>query len=275
MQNKTVKQASKIQLPSDHLSPTQINMYWRCPMQYYFRYVCGYKNPPVVAMIEGGSHHFAFEDDNLFKIKTGKNRGAKHLASVFADDFNTKQKELPKNVWKCAGEKKDDVIRRGIAIQKTYSKDFAGFVLPKFAEKKVEFKVGEINVLGYIDVCGQIDDHGKRSGAWDYKITSKRKPQDEIDSSIALAHYGWASIDLLKLGKKMPTVGLITIRKQQCDITLQETVVTPERIKWYRSQVASVANAISLGAFPTRNPVGWECSAKFCGYFNKCRGKCK
>ena len=115
-----VLKSSKIRLPKysgGHLSPTQSGMYWRCPMQYYFRYVLGLKVPPAVALVEGGSHHNTFEYNNKHKIKTGKDRSVKQLCSRFCDTFNEEQKEIPKIEWRLADTTKDKIMRRGTVIQ--------------------------------------------------------------------------------------------------------------------------------------------------------------
>jgi len=291
--------ASRIQLPPHshgRLSPSQIEMYWRCPKQYWYRYGEGIKLPPGVAMVEGSSHHQAFADNNEYKKKTGKDRSIKWLCSRFADDFDEKQKEIPKKQWKVEGQSKDGVIKRSKLIQEMYLKRIAPHTSPAEYEKEVEYKIGDVVVLGVIDVAGVLKPDGRSeglkekfiyndteilkrplTGAWDYKIVGKKKSLKEASNSIALSHYGWATIDLIggvDLKKNLPSVGFISFTKTKvpgCHV--QIVPITAERIKWYRKQVLSVADAISRGSFPVRNSSGWECSAKFCGYYSRCRGK--
>jgi len=297
----TVIKVNKIQLPPHShgaLSPTQIDMYWRCPMQYWFRYGLGLRLPPGIALVEGGSHHEVFAADNNYKKKTGKNRPEKWLCQKFTDTFNTNQKEIPKSEWKAAGENKDDVIRRGVLVQRLYMKRIAPYVHPEFVEEKVKYGIGDVEVVGVIDVAGTLKPKpGERAstlvngflydnaqvlkepmiGAWDYKVVGRRKSEDDAINSIALSHYGWATIDLLKgidLVKRPPRAGFISFTKDEnptCHV--QTTLITAGRIRWYRRQVLSVADAISRGSFPVRSGIGWECSAKFCGYYSRCKGK--
>lgn len=264
--------ATKIQLPMDHLSPTQIDMYFRCGWQYYLRYVLGIKSPPGVALVDGTSHHKTLHNNNKYKIKTGKDRPVKYLVQKFCDEFSTEAKTIPKSEWRLAETTKDKVINRGKLIQTQYHKHFAPNLVPKFCEHEVRFKVGKITVLGYIDVGG-IYSHVK--GVFDYKTSARLKSDAELKSSAALSHYGWEALSLLNCNwRNPPHVGYCILKKTGDSKPLfQSTPLMAYRIKWYRQQVLSVANSISLGSFPVRSGVGWECCEKYCGYWDRCRGK--
>lgn len=93
----------------DYLSPTQIGMYQRCPRQYKYRYLDGLKEPPVLAMIEGGTHHVCFEVNNNHKIKTGEDKQSSEMIEMFADTFHDRSKAI--GDWQ--GEEEDVVIHRG------------------------------------------------------------------------------------------------------------------------------------------------------------------
>jgi len=271
------RKASKIQLPTDHLSPTQINMYLRCGQQYYFRYVLGIKSPPGVNLVDGSSHHNTLDNNNKYKIKTGKDRPVKYLVQRFCDTFNDSAKEIPKREWKLAETTKDKVINRGKLIQTQYHKCFAPNLSPAFCEHEVKFKVGEVEVLGYIDVGGDYIDVNNKiiTGVFDYKVSTRLKSDDELRGSVALSHYGWEAVELLNCDwNDPPHVGYCILKKTGDSKPLFQSIpLTAYRIKWYRQQVLSVANAISLGSFPVRSAVGWECCARYCGYWDRCRGK--
>lgn len=268
------RKATKLQLPTDHLSPTQIDMYFRCPAQYEFRYVLGIKSPPGVALVDGTSHHKTLHNNNKFKIKTGKDRPVKYLVQKFCDDFSTEAKTIPRSEWKLAETTKDKIINRGKLIQTQYHKHFAPNLVPKFCEHEVKYKIGEVTVLGYIDVGGT---YLHTVGVFDYKTSARLKSDAELKSSVALSHYGWEAVSLFKGidWYKYPVhVGYVILKKTgDSKPMFQSTPLTPQRIRWYRQQVLSVANSISLGSFPVRSGAGWECCEKYCGYWSKCRGK--
>jgi len=275
---KKIARASKIQLPKGYLSPTQINMYWRCGKQYEFRYILGIKNPPGVNLVDGSSHHDTLDNNNKHKIKTGNDRSDKYLVQRFCDIFSDQAKEIPKKEWMLADTTKDKVIKRGKIIQAQYRKYFAPNLTPEFSEEEVTFKVGDVKVKGYIDVGGKykLPSFPAMRGVFDYKITGRKKSLDEVENSIQLSHYGWGAIDLMKgiSFQKPPYVGFCSLLKTGSSIpVLQAIKLVTDRIKWYRLQVASVADAISRGSFPVRNGTGWECSPRFCGFYNRCKGK--
>lgn len=271
--------ASKLQLPLDHLSPTQIDMYLRCGMQYYFRYVLGIKSPPGVTLVDGSSHHKTLHNNNKYKIKTGKDRSVKYLVQKFCDEFSTEAKTIPKSEWKLAETTKDKVINRGKLIQTQYHKHFAPYLNPDFCEYEVRFKVGKVEVLGYIDVGGLCGFNLPTPiwGVFDYKTSTRLKSDAELRGSVALSHYGWEAMSLFKScdwSERPVHVGYCILKKTgDSKPMFQSTPLTAYRIKWYRQQVLSVANSISLGSFPVRSAAGWECCEKYCGYFSRCRGK--
>lgn len=273
------QKVTKVNLPLDHLSPSQIDMYFRCPAQYHFRYILGIKNPPAVNLVDGSCHHRTLDNNNKYKIKTGKDRSDKYLIQRFSDIFSDEAKEIPKIEWKLAETTKDKVINRGRLIQKQYCKLFAPNLTPEFCEEEVRIKVGDVEVLGYIDVGGSYKPPFQKKPTrvvLDYKITGRKKSDDEIQNSVQLSHYGWASLELLKgvSFRNPPHVGFCNLLKTGSCVPVTQTVpFTSQRVKWYRRQVSSVVDAISKGSFPIRNAVGWECSKRFCGYWDRCRGK--
>ncbi len=47
-----------------HLSVTQLKMYLRCPLQHYFRYVCGLKIPLTGSLTLGWTVHGTLEENH-------------------------------------------------------------------------------------------------------------------------------------------------------------------------------------------------------------------
>lgn len=265
------------------MSPSQLETYWRCPWQYWLRYGEGHKGKPGVALTEGKSHHSVFSDNNEYFIKKGENRSKQWLADRFAQHFDQDQKEIPRKHWVTSGTTKDKIIRRGVGIQRVYYDKVARYFAPELAEEKVKIIIGDITVLGILDVAGKLLHDGTqrlvkpRRGAWDYKIVGSAKPAREADDAVALTHYGLATSFILKgvdLTLRPPFVGFIQFLKgTNAKVVMQHSVVNISRVKWYRRQVISVANAISLGSFPMRSSCGWQCSRRFCGFYSRCRGK--
>lgn len=51
-----------------HLSVSQISMYLRCSLQYWFRYIQGIKAPPNLKLTVGKAGHEGLEFENRQKV---------------------------------------------------------------------------------------------------------------------------------------------------------------------------------------------------------------
>jgi len=249
-------------------------MYCRCARQYEFRYVEGRKCPPGVALIEGSAHHVTIEEINKRIISGRSLPSLKASFETFEEYFAENKKQIRK-WW---GEKTRDVISRGKEMHRQYRKQFQPHFFPKVVEQESRYKIGDVEVLGYVDAAGLVNNKSlmefpfKRIKACvDYKTVKRKKTKDDLENDFQLTHYGWWMMKAFRT--KAPYVGFCCIRKDNFQSQWMSIQITPARIKWYRHLVLNIANSISKGIFPVRNPVGWECSAKFCGYYARCKGK--
>jgi CRISPR/Cas system-associated exonuclease Cas4 (RecB family) len=261
---KSLITASKIALPKGYLSPSQIEMYLRCPMQYKLRYVDGKVSPPGIALVEGSSHHEALATNNSNKISTGEDLRETEVVDAFAASFEKRKKEIED--WE--GETTDDVIGRGRKMIKAYMSDFAGQFRPVKQEFDVVAKVGEVEVRGITDASGAVKD---RPTIVDYKTVSRSKSQAELESSLQLSFYAMVESET---GDTDFDVGYVNLLKSG-KVNPQFIGYDEKRVKWFRAVALSVANAISLGNFPLTAPESWCCSERFCGYWRQCRGSCR
>lgn len=246
-------------LPKGYLSKSAIEMYLRCPQQYYRRYIKGIKEPPGVALVEGSAHGEALNFNNLTYIKSKSNLPVRVVVEKFCDEFSTRSREVPKQDWIQTGQTKDKVIARGKLLLPNYFKAWGNIIRPISVEEYIEVSMGGVPVVGYIDV-----DTEER--IWDYKVVGKMKSQGEADTDIQLSIYSRA--------KKKRQVGFMCLTK-----TANAVVggVTSKRTNgdWTAADelIKSVADAIKKGAFPMCHPGGWNCSSRFCGFWSDCRGK--
>lgn len=262
--------STKLQLPSPHLSVSQIEMYIRCPQQYKRRYVDGIVAPPGVALVEGSSHHEALAFNNNGKVKTGNDSTTKDVADMFVSSFDKRKKDVED--WE--GEKPDDIVSRGVVLVGEYMKSFAPRLTPEAVEFEVTKKIGPVTVLGYVDVLGRMKKLvGSNSAKTvvDYKTVSRKKSEDELKSSLQLSFYGMAVSDS---GSKKTDVGYCNLMKKTGKVEWQTVELTLARMLWFRRVTLMVADAISRGSFPPTDPSNWCCSERFCGYYSKCRGSC-
>jgi len=272
----TDRGATKLQLPKGsggRLSPTQMNMWLKCGMMYWFRYGEGIKKPPAVAMIEGSAHHKALEVNNNHHVEQGVNLSPDELLSVFNDDFSTRKKNLESGVWD--GEPEGVIRDRAEGLIKRYVGGFAQDYAAEESEQRFEAKVGDVPVLGIVDTVGDLNSSvlkGKKHRVVvDYKITGKAKAQSELDGSLQLSMYGWSKLKGTR--KRSITAGFCCLKKTKVPaVQWQPVQIGVARVLWFQRIVLSVADGISRGAFPLCNPESWWCCEKWCGYWHLCRG---
>lgn len=78
----------------DHFSFSQLSMYLRCSMQYYFRYVLGLKERPKLDLARGRAGHEALEANARFKIETKSDHTVEQLLDNFSTSFDKEVAEL-------------------------------------------------------------------------------------------------------------------------------------------------------------------------------------
>ena len=265
----------ELNLPGEHLSPSSIMTYQRCPMQYYKQYVLGDRGEDSVESMEGTTHHSTFEFNNLYKIKTGKDRSAKQAIEFFCDTLH--------DSWKSLEDKKNvserDLIIRGKKIQNTYHKSFAPRLTPTHVEQEFNIYVGPVKILCYADVIGVLSSKRApdKNVVCDYKVASKLKSDKDVNNSIQLNTYGVGEMALRSTDvADSLDVGFCTCTKDNYPLVeWQSATFHQGRIDWFIKTVLSVADSISRGAFPVCNPVdNYLCSKKWCNNWDDCLGSC-
>ena len=89
-----VREIDSSNLPKDYLSFSQIDLYRRCGMAYYFRYIMDEKSPPVVNMVQGRAVHAALELNFDQKIQTKKDLPGEQVVTKFSEEFDEGIKDV-------------------------------------------------------------------------------------------------------------------------------------------------------------------------------------
>jgi hypothetical protein len=114
-----------------HLSPTQVNMFLRCPAQWYYRYVRGLKRPPSGAATLGSATLGSAVDagithNYLQKIETHQDLVLDEVLDAFSTDFEARKTET---LWE-AEEEPNKVKDDGVRVLSLYHKEAAPKVQP-------------------------------------------------------------------------------------------------------------------------------------------------
>ena len=259
----------------DHLSPSSISMFRRCPRQYQERYLHGRKERPGEAPVVGTAVHAGLERNFEQKIASHEDLPAVELLSWFSDvGWDTVlQLEQAK-----AGEEilwdtePDKAMLRGRKMLAEYHGQIAPRIQPIGIEGKVEVDFNApVPVIGRFDIerdTGVIDvKTGKRA---------QRKPKEAW--RIQAAVYGEATgkpveFHSVSASEEKMTVSIVT------PLESEELLINPGPVERavIRENVRLVAAEIALymsllGPDETWPTYGrfhdWACS--YCGYRNDC-----
>lgn len=254
----TLSDGTKVRLPVERLSYSALSLYLRCPMQYYFRYVEGHKEPPAAAMVTGTAGHTALEQNNLHKIKTGEDLPEKTVLDTFSDSLVV----LAKDVEDWSGDSLDTLNTQGRGVLAEYVKSAAPLLQPVHAERSIDFTVSGIPFVARIDL------ENADGTVLDYKVVGKRSSylnKGAAETSLQLALYGVAAES-----EKAGFCALVKDTQKVCFTPTRS--ITPGVLTELDVVVTNVVKAISAGAFPLCDEGNWWCSEKWCGYHHRCRG---
>jgi hypothetical protein len=244
----------------DHLSPSSLNTFMKCPRQWYFRYIEGIKTPPAGAAFTGSTAHKTCQFA-LQPVIVGKEMPApKTLVEHFNDTFVASEK-AEEIIW---GKQEPHIWRAdGISAIRSHGDRLLPHIAPHALEAKYRKPIPDtpFDMLGYVDV---VEEKALR----DHKFTGRMKPQSDADQSLQLSAYSWMS------GKQELSLEVSTWGGKSARLTTHRT---PKQTQFYLERVLiptalQINHCIETGNFPCHLE-GWHCSASWCGYWGKCVGK--
>lgn len=245
----------------DHLSASSIDTYLRCPMQWYYRYVMGLKQPPAIALEFGSCGHEALKFNNQFKFEKKEDLPTNVVLDKFSDVLSTRKKDIED--WGEGGKEKSYDIHQNLGREflSDYMRDFAGQLTPdKMPEERRHVNIAGVKIEYVMDL--QAGGEGI-----DYKFVNTKKNNNDVKNSVQSWTYSYA--------EKFTKMNMISFAKKTGEIAFAEADITPADHAWLHEIVKKVAESLKTGVFHPRNPGGmewWVCTPKFCGYWDRCRG---
>jgi len=247
----------------DHLSPSQISMFLRCPKQWEFRYVKGIKIPPSGAMVLGSAYHEGLAERFKYVLAHEEQPELEYALDMFDLSFERIKAEhialedeesLPFDEieWETKpGELKD----MGVKLLTAYEKGIAPHILPTSVEDKETLNIDGIPLVTITDLTtpDRIIDH---------KVKGRRFSEDDLRQDIQATGY-WVT-------KGKPLDFHVALKTRKPAIEIQRTSRTDDDAQNFYELVTKVWQAIQTGVFYP-SPVGWHCNEKWCGYWNLCR----
>lgn len=249
----------------EHLSPSAVSTYLRCPRQYWWRYIMGKKSPPGAALMKGISAHRGIEVGLQHKIDNDQEVPPLDLLLDATRDEAGKQLkegELDK------GEAPGEVIDRSVQHVKEWHRVVAPDIHPVETEQFFREKIAGVLVVGRIDtveIIGKDKDGTPVRGVRDWKTKSKKPSALDVYREPQGGFYpfvtGLASMNFTYLVERPKGSEIIPIVLPTGIVETNKSLV--------EDQVRDIAYAVRAGVFP-RNRNGWWCSRKFCGYYDQC-----
>lgn len=248
-----------------HLSASQLETYWRCPQQYYRRYICGEIIPPGIAMLTGTGYHRGIEANMRQKIETHRDLPAKEIADIAVAAFETAAAGgytlTPDESPAAIGEAKDDVATMAVFHATEQAPDYQPIQVE--AAKRLVLPNASRDLVGIIDL---VDNQGR---IVDFKSANRRKSQQEADASTQLSVY--AAAYHVETGELPAEVRLDVVVKNKSPV--RQVLVSSRTERDFEvlcNRINVTLDAIEKGAFPPCSPDSYVCSRRFCGYSFNC-----
>jgi hypothetical protein len=255
-----------------YLSATQIAMFLRCARQWAYRYIERLIVPPSGAMKQSGVFHSTAERNYLQKIDSRSDLKVDELTDFFGDTFEHefKREEVKLN----EGETKGALKAQGLDIVKVFHRNIAPYVQPVQVEQRFELSLTEekggqqpfklVGVIDVVDERGHIRDNKA--------ISPQRVPnQFELARDLQLSTYSLARRLMTKEVEPELDIDAV-VKYARPEARMLRTARSREGLRMHLNTIGNIAKAIRADAFP-RNPTGWWCSEKWCGYWGRCMGK--
>ncbi len=251
------------------LSKTRLEMLSRCGMQYQFRYVEGIVARPAVSMIEGTAVHQVIHENLIHKRERGTLLSEDHIGDLAVDALKAtwlgEDPRLDEEEQKL-GEKivKAMSIDRSVRLSKMHNQRLAPIIQPIYLERQFS-----LNMKGYpFDLRGAIDIQ-ESTTLRDSKTIRQTPNQGMADRNLQLDVYHFASS---VLDPKPPAKLMLDFLIGQKKVTSEtfETTRGPEDHKALMQRFEIACSTVEEGTFMPASPDAWQCSAGWCGYFERC-----
>lgn len=241
----------------EHLSPTKIDMYSRCPFQYYCRYEQRLRKPPGAALTFGRSFGEGIDENYRHKAKQRVDLPVKKVEEIFSAEWNKGKSHtlfLP-------DEKPAKLKDLGIKCIDKFHKEVCSKVqpVPDSVQKKIiiSFPNVDYDLLGFQDL------EDEKGFTVDNKTANKSWPEDRPQKEIQPMIY-----TLPQPGKSKFRYD-IAVKTTFPQIQQIEMIITPEQKQGILKYIAHIKDAIDSQVFLPRRD-HYMCSHRWCGYAELC-----
>jgi hypothetical protein len=176
-----------------HLSQSSIGMLFRCPRQFFRRYLKGEKERPGGAIVIGSFFHEALDHNYKQKIGSFQDLPLSEMITYLHDEgiprvLAQQEVESPDDIRWDKGDSLDTARADAERITTAYGKTVMPRIQPTGTDFKFELEVEHVPVpvIGYVDVWDDLRTVDTKTGK---QAVSKVKPSWRLQGSL----YAWAT----------------------------------------------------------------------------------
>ncbi len=249
----------------EHLSYSAVNSWLLCGYAYQLHYIDKVQTPTASALVFGSAVHGALEKH----LRTGE-----PLATAWTESWQEQLERNSEIAWGDA-ESAEGMAAEGARIlsaprvQKGVAEIAADFDREHgLMEKRIELAVPGVDVpiIGYIDIITKDGIPGDFKTA--ARMWSDSKADDDLQSLFYLAALNQEGIQVPDWTFRHYVISKV----KEPEMKTFEVKHSPLQIVWLFEMIEKVWRGIDAGIYPMV-PGGWKCSARYCEYWNMCRGK--
>jgi len=252
----------------DHISPSQLGTWRRCPKQWEYRYIEGIKSPPSGSLVLGGAYHKALEASFRHKLEHEEDAPIELAHDTFSQEWEKvvtgrvmedqhREVEVESIEWE--GKDPGVIKDMGHGMVGAYMLGTAPSVWPLEVEKWVDVVIADIPFRMRVDLITQdliIVDH---------KTAGRKKSQADMDRELQPAAY------MLGLRTLVPFEFHVALKYKNPTVQIVRVAKSPRDLVWFVEMAKTTFKAMNSGICPP-NDTGWWCSEKYCGYHAMCKG---
>jgi len=255
-----------------HLSYSSINHYLNCSRSWRYRYVNKLDEGKSEALLFGSAWHKMIGNmvngtlDHMLAWRDG-------LTESLPDDIEDGQSWITNINLLGSRILAESEVRQHIKnLKPSYHEISTGEYAP-YLEHKFEFTIPqvEVPVIGYIDMINE------DMTPIDFKTSSRRWTQKRADNDLQATFYiaGMHSQGLIKSDQfPYPFEYHVFTKTKNPEVQVLRTYRTAEQVLELFELIKMVWDAMKSQMY-LPNPNGWQCSEKYCSFWQHCEGGAK
>lgn len=246
---------------------SSLPMFFRCPLQWRYRYIDGKVVPPNIPLTVGSAVHTSIERDLRHKLDTGELLDPDAVQDAARDDLRGRWIEEPPSLSakeRRVGEKKvkGEATDQAVALAFLHRVDLA----PELAPKRVEESFAWTPESAQVELTGTVDLQEADGAIRDAKTASRAWTQDRVDADLQLTAYAYGAAKVFRdVPSRLVLDALVKTKKPRVD----SKVTTRGQAEFddLERRLRLIRDAADAGLFPPTDPSNWWCCDDWCGYW--------